>query len=146
MCFIIWHYTYITWLRGWHTKISAPRWHESPGVFCHQMPKAEGDITRQGFRVTEGLIFWYSRQRRHVIYVMWHLKKTIQIKWNTLLVGSLFRSIIPLLCLLCLATATLDFEPDLISMQNKNTRGWFNCYLCDITVSGGWHNCFLRVI
>ena len=33
-----------------------------------------------------------------------------------------------LLCLLCLATVTLDLEPDLISMQNKYTRR-------DITVS-----------
>ena len=48
----------------------------------------------------------------------------------------------PLLCLLCLAT--VDLEPDLISMQNKYTRGWYNCILCDITVSGGWHNCFRR--
>ena len=63
---------YITWLRGWHTRISAPRWHESPGALCHPMPKASGDVTRQGFRVAEGLIFWYSRPRRHVIYVMWH--------------------------------------------------------------------------
>ena len=52
----------------------------------------------------------------------------------------------PLLCLLCLATVTLDLEPDLISMQNKYTRGWYNCILCDITVSGGWHNCFRGVI
>ena len=40
--------------------------------------------------------------------------------------------------------ATLDLEPELISMQNKYTRGWYNCILCDITVSGGWHNCFRR--
>ena len=51
---------------------------------------------------------------------------------------------IPLLYLLCLATTTLDLEPDLINMQNKYTRGWYNCFLCDITVSGGWYNCFLR--
>ena len=44
--------------------------------------------------------------------------------------------------LLCLATATLDVEPDLISIQTKYTRGWCNCILCDITVSGGWYNCF----
>ena len=35
------------------------RRHESPGALCHPMPKASGDITRQGFRVTLGLIFWY---------------------------------------------------------------------------------------
>ena len=44
--------------------------HESPCALCHPMPKVEGDITRQGFRETEGLIFLYSRPRRHVIYVM----------------------------------------------------------------------------
>ena len=43
---------------------------ESPGTLCHPIPKAEGDITRQDFRVIEGLIFWYSRPRRPVIYVM----------------------------------------------------------------------------
>ena len=69
------HYTYIRWLQGWHTRISTPRWHESPGALCHPMSTAEGDITRQGFRVTEGLIFWYSRPRRHMIYVMWHYRK-----------------------------------------------------------------------
>ena len=31
----------------------------SPGVLCHPLPSASGDITRQGFRVTSGLIFWY---------------------------------------------------------------------------------------
>ena len=51
-----------------------------------------------------------------------------------------------LLCLHCLAMATLDLEPDLISMKNKYTRGWYNWILCDITVSGGWHNCFRQVI
>ena len=30
----------------------------------------EGDITRLGFRVTSGLIFWYSRPRKYVIYGM----------------------------------------------------------------------------
>ena len=91
------------------------------------------DITRQGFRVTSGLIFWYSLPRRHVIYVMLHfLIKRSELKWNTLLVYSLFRFIIPLLCLLCLATATLDLETNLIGMQNKYTRGWY-----DIAVSGG---------
>ena len=43
---------------------------ESPGMLCHPIPKAEGDITHQGFCVIEGLIFWYSRPRRLVIYVM----------------------------------------------------------------------------
>ena len=43
---------------------------ESPGVLCRPMPKAEGDITLQGFPVTEGQIFWYCRPRRHVIYVI----------------------------------------------------------------------------
>ena len=46
----VFHYTYITWRRGWHTWISAPRWHESPGALCHPMPKAEGNISSQGFR------------------------------------------------------------------------------------------------
>ena len=49
-------------------------WHKSPGALCHSLPSAEGDIKRQGFCVTEGLIFWYSRLRRHVIYFMWHFK------------------------------------------------------------------------
>jgi hypothetical protein len=31
---------------------------ENPGVLCHPMPKADGDITLQGFPVTEGKIFW----------------------------------------------------------------------------------------
>ena len=35
----------------------------------YMSPDAEG-MARQGFRVAEGLIFWYSRPRRHVIYVM----------------------------------------------------------------------------
>ena len=39
-------------------------------TLCHPMPKAEGDITCQGLSVIEGQIFWYSRPRRHVIYVM----------------------------------------------------------------------------
>ena len=136
------YYTYITWLWGRHTRISTPRWHESPCAFCHPMPKAEGDITRQGFHVTEVAIFWYSRPRRHVIYIMGHFK----IKKD-----HLFRFKIPLVCLLCFATATVDLEPDLISMQNKYTRGWYNCFLFDITVSGGditvsggWYNCFLH--
>ena len=56
--------------KSWHVmSLDAD---ESPGGLCHPMPKAEGDVTHQGFRVTEGLIFWYSRTRRHVIYVMWH--------------------------------------------------------------------------
>ena len=31
------------------------------------LPSASGDITRQGFRVAEGLIFWYSRPTRRDI-------------------------------------------------------------------------------
>ena len=31
------HKTYITWFRGWHTRISAPRCHESLGALCHPM-------------------------------------------------------------------------------------------------------------
>ena len=50
-------------------------------------------------------------------------EEKLKIKWNTLLVDSLFRFIITLLCLLCLATATLDLETNLIGMQNKYTRG-----------------------
>ena len=38
------YYTYITWLRGWHTRISAPRWHESPGALCHPMCHRGADI------------------------------------------------------------------------------------------------------
>ena len=44
----------------------------------------------------------------------------------------LFRFKIIHLCLLCLRTASLDLEPYLINMQNKYTRGWYNCLLCDI--------------
>ena len=44
---------------------------------------------------------------------------------------------IPLLCLLSLATVSLDIEPDLISMQKKYTREWNNCLLWDITASAG---------
>ena len=125
------YYTYITWLRGRHTRILAPRWQESPGALWCLMPKAEGDRMRQGFHV----IFWYSRPRRRVIYVMWHfIIIQSQIKWNTLLLDSSLRFKIPLLYLLCLATSSLDLESDLISMQNM-------FLLCDTTVSGGWHNC-----
>ena len=139
---VSWHYTYITWLPERHTKIPAPWWHESPSALCHPMPKTEGDITRQGFRVTKGRIFWYSRQRIHLIYVMWHFQiKTVN-KWNTLYFDSSFRLKIPLLYLLCYATASLDLKPDLISMQKIYTTQWYNCLLCDITVSGGWYNCF----
>ena len=42
-----------------HTRISAPRWHESPGALCHPMPKAEGDITRQGLNFVSSR-GWYS--------------------------------------------------------------------------------------
>ena len=58
--------------------------------------------------------------------------KQSQMKWNTLDVDYSCRFQIPLLSLLCSATASLDLEPDLISMQNKYTRGWHNCILCDI--------------
>ena len=61
---------------------------------------------------------------------------------NTLLPDSSFRFKIPLLYLLCLATASLDLEPDLISMEKIYARGWYNFILCDITVSDGRHNCF----
>ena len=36
----------------------------------YQLMASGGDITGKGFRVNKGLIFWYSRPRRHVIYVM----------------------------------------------------------------------------
>ena len=49
-----------------------------------------------------------------------------------------FRFKILLLYLLCLAMASLDLKPDLISMQNIYTKGWHNRLLCDITVSGGY--------
>ena len=32
---------------------------QGPGALCHPLPSASGDIIRQGFRVTSGLIFWY---------------------------------------------------------------------------------------
>ena len=37
-----------------YTRISAPPWHESPGVLCHFLPSASGGITRQGYRVISG--------------------------------------------------------------------------------------------
>ena len=40
------YYTYITWLRGLHTRISAPRWHESPGALCHPMPKDTSSMSQ----------------------------------------------------------------------------------------------------
>ena len=92
--------------------------------------KGKGWHNALEFRVTdrEGLIFWFNRPRRHMIYVIWHFNLTNQIKLNTLLVNLLNRFKIPFLCLLCFATASLYLEPDLISMQNKYTR-------CNITVS-----------
>jgi hypothetical protein len=58
-CYCVWvYYAYITWLRGRYTRIFSPRWRESPGVLCHPIPKAEGDITLQGFHVTEGKKVW----------------------------------------------------------------------------------------
>ena len=39
--------------------------------WCVMSPSsAEGDISLQGFPFTEGLIFWYSCPRKHVIYAM----------------------------------------------------------------------------
>ena len=40
----------------------------------HRDTSASVGITIQGFRVTEGQIFWYSRPRKHEIYTMWHIK------------------------------------------------------------------------
>ena len=78
---------------------------------------------------------WYSGivAKEDVKYVMSNKSN----KMDTLLVDSSFRSSV------CLAMA-LNLEPDLINMQNKYTRGWYNCLLCDITVSGGWYKCFLH--
>ena len=42
-----------------YTRISAPPWHESPGVLCHFLLSALGGITLQGYRVISGQIFWY---------------------------------------------------------------------------------------
>ena len=115
------HYTLITWLRGWH---NAPR------LLCH----LGADI----------LVQYVARED------MWYMlcdifkSKQSQIRWNTRLVDTLFQFKIRLLCLLRLATASLDLQPDLISMQNKYTRGWYNCLLSDITVIGGWYHCFRR--
>ena len=39
---------------------------QKPWQLCHPMPK--------GFRVTEGLMFWYIHPRRHVIYVKLHFQ------------------------------------------------------------------------
>lgn len=43
---------------------------------------ASKDITRQGFWIIEGQIFWYSRRIIHVIYmyVIWHFKTKTQAK------------------------------------------------------------------
>ena len=81
------------------------------------------------------------------IYVMWHFK--IKIQSNTMEHTAprfLFRFKIIHFCLFYSRTASLDLEPYLINKQNKYTRGWYNCLLCDITVSGGWYNrsCVIR--
>ena len=138
------HYTYITWIRGRHTRISSPEvtqkprrvmspdaegrgWHNATGLSCHR-----------GADIPDIMVdMWYI-----YIYVMWHFKIKIQSnKMEHTAPRFLFRFKILYLCLLCLRTASLDLEPYLISnMQNKYTRGWYNCLLCDITVSGGWYN------
>ena len=62
---------------GDYTRISAPRWHESPGALCHPLPSASGDITRQGFRVTLGLIFWYV-----TLEAMWYMYNITYFVWS----------------------------------------------------------------
>ena len=87
--------------------------------WCHPMPKTEGDIMRQGFRVTEGLIFWYSHPRRHVIYVMWHFKiktKSNKMEYTARMFFISFYNSAPLFTLL--SNDDVDLEPDLIDMQN----------------------------
>ena len=44
---------------------------------------------------------------------------------------------VPLFTLL--RTASMDLEPDLINMQNKYTRGWYNLSPVWHNVSGGWY-------
>ena len=56
---------------GNYTRISAPPWHESPGVLCHFLLSALGGITRQGYRVISGQIFWYvTLEASWYIYIM----------------------------------------------------------------------------
>lgn len=50
----------IEWLPGQHTRIFAPRWHQSPNALCHPMPKAGGELTCQSYHVINGVIFCYS--------------------------------------------------------------------------------------
>ena len=92
---------------------------------CTKMTKMN---TEQNLvRVAKEKFCWHKRKvdkyRTHCSYVF-HIMSF----WNFLL------------CLLCLATTLL--EPDLTSMQNKYTRGWYNCILCVITVSGWWYSYF----
>ena len=59
-------------------------------------------------------------------------KKQSRIMLNTLLVDC-FQ--IPLLCLFCLAKASMDIGLDLIIKPMKCTIGWYICILSSITVS-----------
>ena len=83
------------------------------------MPKAESDLLRH--RVADILVL--SPEKTYDICYVIFLNKTSQIKWDTLSVDSSFRFKIPLPCLLCLATASLDLEPGLINMKKKYTTG-----------------------
>ena len=67
---------------------------------------------------------WHVTPKQQLPSAYIHFKiKTKSKQWNTLLRDSSFRFKIPLLCLLCLATVSLDLEPELTSMQNIYRRG-----------------------
>ena len=78
--------------------------------------EAGGDKTRQGFCVTERLIFGYNRSRRDVIFL--NKNKVKQNGKHCSKINSSLTFKITFLCLLCLATASLDSQPNLISLQN----------------------------
>ena len=67
------------WCDGAMAMMILNIYHMAPRVIyqniCpHRDTSASVGITSQGFRVTEGQIFWYSRLRKHEIYTMWHIK------------------------------------------------------------------------
>lgn len=58
------YYTYFTWHRGRHTRIFAPKCHDSSGVLYRPM---SSDITLQDFPFTEGQIVRNCRLRKQEI-------------------------------------------------------------------------------